>query len=73
MDEAALLRGVGARVRKARAKKGWSQERLAFAAELDRSFLSQVETGSRNVSVGKLLRLARALDVAVRDLVPPGR
>ena len=73
MDEATLLREIGVRIREHRLAKKLSQEQLAFEAEVDRSFLSQVETGDQNVSMGKLLQVAQALDVAVSALIPTGK
>ena len=64
-----ILRSVGARLRKARRAKGISQEQLAFAAGLDRSFVSGLERGEFNVSLLVLARLARELGVKLVALV----
>ncbi len=64
-----LLRSVGARIRKARRAKGISQEQLAFAANLDRSFVSGLERGEFNVSLLALAKLARVLGVKLGALV----
>lgn len=66
-----LLRAVGLRIREVRERRGWSQETLAAEAGLDRSYMSGVERGVRNLSVLKLASIARALDVNTRDLLPP--
>ena len=55
-----LLKRVGARLRKARQVKGLSQEAVALAAGLDRSYVSGLERGEFNVSVVALAKLARA-------------
>ncbi len=65
-----LLRVIGQRVREAREQRGWSQERLADEAGVDRSYMSGIERGVRNVSVLKLARLARALKMPARELFP---
>ena len=65
-----LLRKVGDRVRDIRADRGMSQEGLAHAAGLDRSYMSGIERGVRNVTLLKLQAVARALKVPVRDLLP---
>jgi transcriptional regulator with XRE-family HTH domain len=54
------LKRVGARLRAARREKGLSQEALAHAAGLDRSYVSGLERGEFNVSVMALAKLARA-------------
>jgi transcriptional regulator with XRE-family HTH domain len=69
----AFLRAIGALVRQARERRGWSQETLAAEAGLDRSYMSGVERGVRNPSVLKLEAIARALHVSARDLLPADR
>lgn len=64
------LRKVGNRVRQLRAERDVSQEALADAARLDRSYMSGIERGVRNFSVLKLFALAKALKVSPRDLLP---
>jgi transcriptional regulator with XRE-family HTH domain len=64
-----LLRAVGARIRKARQKKGISQEALAHLVNMDRSYVSGLERGEFNVSVLALARIARALGVSVAALL----
>ena len=61
------LQQFGENVRRLRKLKGVSQEQLAFDAELDRSFVGQVERGERNLSLLNIHRLADALGV------PPGK
>ena len=65
-----LLRKVGDRVREIRLERGLSQEDLAHNAGLDRSYMSGVERGLRNVTILKLQAVARALKVRVRELLP---
>jgi transcriptional regulator with XRE-family HTH domain len=60
----------GDRLRELRLKKGLSQERLAFEARLHRTYISSAERGERNVSLVNLERLALALGVRLRDLIP---
>jgi transcriptional regulator with XRE-family HTH domain len=56
-----IRNGFGARVRELRRKVGLSQEELATAAELDRSYIGGVERGERNVSLVNIHKIARAL------------
>lgn len=49
--------------RDAREKKGLSQEELAKKANINRTTLSQVESGLRNATIGTLDRLATAMDM----------
>lgn len=55
----------GQRVRELRARSGMSQEILAYRAELDRTYLSGVERGERNVSLVNIVKIAAALSVSV--------
>jgi len=57
------LRAFGARIRQLRERKGWSQEKLAQAADLHRTYISGVERGERNVSLLNILAIASALEV----------
>lgn len=58
-------------LRRARRLKEVSQEELALRANLSRTYLSQVESGSRNVSIDNMSLLAQAVGVSLRDLVDP--
>lgn len=72
VPDAQDLRGVLAwRVRVLRVKKGWSQENLAFACELDRTYISAVERSVWNVSLSNIERLAQALEVEPWMLLRP--
>jgi transcriptional regulator with XRE-family HTH domain len=53
-----------------RTTKGWSQERLAAEAKLDRTYIGGIERGERYPSLLNIHRLTDALKVAVRDLFP---
>lgn len=64
LDEEALLVEFGKRIRRVRDLKSISQEALAHQAELDRSYVSGVERGVRNISLKNIYRLAEALGVS---------
>lgn len=59
---------IGWNIRKLRVAKGLSQERLAFEASVDRSYVGRVERGTENVTISTLEMLAVALDVTVSEL-----
>ena len=52
---------VGANVRKRRQQRGLTQEQLAFAAEIDLTYVGGIERGKRNPSVLVLARISEAL------------
>ena len=61
-------KSFGERVRKLRKVKGLSQEALALACDLDRTYIGGIERGERNVSLINIQRIADALGVPVREL-----
>jgi len=63
-----LLIAFGRKVRERREANRISQEKLAEAAELDRTYISDIERGVRNISIINIYRIARALGVSVADL-----
>jgi len=69
MDDTGIIRAVAANVRQARKAAGLSQEELALEAEVDRTYVSQVERAKRNITVVVLARLARALKTTPEALV----
>jgi len=58
---------VGKRVRELRNKLGISQEELADMVELDRTYITSVECGKRNISIVNIDKLAKALNVTLAD------
>lgn len=56
-------------LRARRKKAGLSQESLALDAGLERTFISMLERGERQPSLGTLLKLAEALKCSAADLV----
>ena len=65
----AFLSTLGGRIRTTRLKRGMTQTDLATAARLDRAYLSGVENGKHNITVGAVLRLAAALEVEPESLI----
>jgi transcriptional regulator with XRE-family HTH domain len=56
-------------LRDAREGKGLSQEQLAEAAGLDRSFISLVERGIQTPNIVVLLKIAEVLNVSAAELI----
>lgn len=69
-EEKALLERVGNSIRQLRTKSGLSQEGLAFASNLDRTYIGSVERGERNISVLNLQKIATALNTTPSKLLP---
>jgi transcriptional regulator with XRE-family HTH domain len=64
-----VLTKLGENVRMLREQRHISQERLALEADLDRTYISQVERGKRNVSIMNVCRLAHVLKVTPSALL----
>jgi transcriptional regulator with XRE-family HTH domain len=60
---------LGASIRAHRKRRGISVTELARRSGLAQSFLSQVELGRSDISVGRLMRVAGVLDVRVSELL----
>lgn len=58
---------VGKRVRELRNNIGISQEELADLADLDRTYITSVECGKRNISIVNIEKLANALQVSLKE------
>lgn len=62
-------RAFGQRVAVLRHERGLSQEALADAAGMHRTYIGSLEGGQRNVALRNLYKLADALDVSICDLL----
>jgi transcriptional regulator with XRE-family HTH domain len=58
----------GENVRQCREQRSWTQEQLAEKADLDQTFISGIERGSRNPTIITVNKLARALKITVSEL-----
>lgn len=68
----AMLAAFGARVKETRKRAGLTLEEVGEAAALSKSYVFQIEAGRSNLTLEGVWRLARALRVGMRDLVPEG-
>ena len=70
-DYETLRETLGQNVRRLRRARKLSQEKLAFEAEIDRTYVSQIERGVINPSLHVLWRLGKVLDTDVTVLLQP--
>jgi DNA-binding XRE family transcriptional regulator len=63
-----VLLALGAAIRRRRSKVKLSQEKLAGLADLDRSYLGQIERGENSVAIHPLIRIANALNTTLAEL-----
>lgn len=60
---------LGEELRKAREAAGLTQEQLALEAQVDRSYISQLERGKKSPTVDMLFRLCATLDARPSRLI----
>ena len=64
-----VLKEFGKQVRELRAQAGYSQESFATKVGLHRTYMSAIERGEHNVSLLNIKKIAKALKVAVGELM----
>lgn len=69
MDNAKEKQSLGSRIVAERTKRGVTQQQLALMTGTSRSYLWKIEIGAADVGIDVLIRIARALDVPVRDFI----
>lgn len=60
---------LGERLRELRREKGISQEAFADKCGLDRTYISGIERGKRNVSLRNIEVIAKALGITISELM----
>ena len=58
---------IGERIAKLRKAKKLSQQQFSYDAEIERSYLTHVEKGRKNISVDTLVKITKALDISLKD------
>ena len=58
---------IGLQIKKFRQKINLTQEKLAFKAEVDKTYINEVENGKRNISIVNLEKIIRALEVSFEN------
>jgi len=63
-----IKKNFGKKLRELRIGAGYSQEEFAYKASLDRTYVSSIERGERNVSIEVAEKIALALEVNITNL-----
>lgn len=66
-DQAVI--NFGQNVKSARKKKELSQEALASLSDLHRTYIGMIERGEKNITLINIIKLSRALDIPVCELM----
>lgn len=59
---------LGQEIRRLRTSQGYSQEDFAKVSGLDRTYISDVEQGKRNISIENIEKIAKALNITLPEL-----
>lgn len=73
MTKKKILIAFGDKVRELRKEKGLSQEELSFKADLHRTYIGMIERAEKNITLTNIEKIAKALDVKVKDLLDETR
>ncbi|MEH6560350.1 MAG: helix-turn-helix transcriptional regulator [Marinobacter sp.] len=65
-----VCEAFGRNLRAIRKSKGFSQERLAYDAGIDRSYVGKIERGAVNITLEKIYVFAELLECSPKDLIP---
>ena len=68
MGEEALARRFGELVRRLRIEKGYALEEFSFRTGLHQTYVSSVERGERNVTIGTAGKIAKALGTTLSGI-----
>jgi len=64
-----LQKKIGLRIKELRLKNKMTQEKLSELANIDISFLSEIECGKRNISLNTIEKISQALKIDVNYLL----
>ncbi len=62
-----LKEKIGVRITQLRKEKKLSQQKFANEADIERTFLTHIEKGRKNISVGTLYKITSALEISLQD------
>jgi len=69
MEDKAVLKEIGLRIREARIAQGMTQNDLAFAAHISTSNISDIELGKSNIWVLTFAKIVEALQISADTLL----
>ena len=62
-----IKQNIGLKIKQLRTDKGISQEKLALKAGLDRTYMTSVENGKRNISIQNIEKIIDALETTFEE------
>ncbi len=64
-----LLKQLGRNIKAERVRKGYTQELFAEKAGVSREYISRIERGQENMSILKILNIAKILETDIKNLL----
>lgn len=58
---------IGKRIADLRKAKKLSQQKFSYEAEIERSYLTHIEKGRKNISIETLIKITNALEISLKD------
>ncbi len=62
-----LKEKIGERIVELRKAKKLSQQKFAYAADMERTYINHIEKGRKNISISTLEKIIVALDISLKD------
>ncbi len=62
-----LTEKIGKRITELRKAKKLSQQKFSYEADIERTFLTHIEKGRKNISIGTLKKITTALQISLKD------
>lgn len=69
MNKYDVLKKIAKNIQIARKSKGYTQERFAEKMNVSWSYISKLETGTQNLSIGKIFEISKCLNVDINELL----
>jgi transcriptional regulator with XRE-family HTH domain len=67
-EKNAILVEFGKKIQQIRKDQNLSQEKLAELADLHRTYIGMIERGEKNITLGNIEKIAKALKVTISDI-----
>lgn len=69
MNKYDVLKKIAKNIQIARKSKGYTQERFAEKMNVSWSYISKLETGTQNLSIGKIFEISKCLNIDINELL----
>ena len=70
INEKRLYETIGNKIRELRTERDFSQAELAFSINLERTSITNIETGKQKITIFALYGISKSLGVPLSDLLP---